>query len=46
LQKLFPTITHSIIVRFRLILGAFESDCRCADDVHFKYEIWSLIHFL
>ena len=31
---------------FRLIFGAFESDCMCSDAVHFKCEIWSLIHFL
>src|SRR5882762_4629819 len=46
LQKLF-TIHHSLnYCSFRLISGAFESDRMCADAVHFKFEIWSLIHFL
>ena len=37
---------HSVIYcSFLLIFGAFESDCMCADAVHCKCEIWSLIHF-
>src|SRR5258707_14195852 len=30
---------------FRLIFGAFESDCMCLDAVNFKRGIWSLIYF-
>jgi len=30
---------------FHLIFGAFKSDCMCSDAVHFKCDIWSLIHF-
>ena len=37
---------HSLIYcSFRLIFGAFKSDCMYVDTVHFKCEIWSLIHF-
>src|SRR5258705_3760 len=44
LHNLFPTITYSFFV-ICLIFRALKSDYTHEDSVHFKHEIWPLIHF-